>query len=111
MKKENDRIRPDFYENFTCTADKCPITCCQEWKIAVDPETARKWKTVVPPETVTEQKKNLSAYITKKDGELVIGLDKEHRCPFLAVDRYILYGNPPEPVFVLDERRLRGTGL
>lgn len=28
--------QPDYYNNFKCIADKCSITCCQEWKIAVD---------------------------------------------------------------------------
>ena len=77
------RIRPDYYDKFTCIADKCPITCCQEWKIAVDADTNRKWKKIFPPEDVQPQKKNLSAYTTKKDGIRVIELDEEHKCPFL----------------------------
>lgn len=77
------RIRPDYYDKFTCIADKCPITCCQEWKIAVDADTNRKWKKIFPPEEVQPQKKNLSAYTTKKDGIRVIELDEEHKCPFL----------------------------
>ena len=36
--------QPDYYNNFKCIADKCSITCCQEWKIAVDDATNRKWK-------------------------------------------------------------------
>ena len=55
------RIRPDFYNEFHCIADSCTITCCQEWKIAVDPDTNRKWKKVSAPADVPEQKKNLSA--------------------------------------------------
>ena len=35
--------QPDYYNNFKCIADKCSITCCQEWKIAVDDATNRKW--------------------------------------------------------------------
>ena len=31
--------QPDYYNNFKCIADKCSITCCQEWKIAVDDAT------------------------------------------------------------------------
>ena len=27
---------PSYYKNFICIADKCPITCCQEWNIGVD---------------------------------------------------------------------------
>ena len=60
------RIRPDFYNEFHCIADSCTITCCQEWKFAVDPDTNRKWKKVSAPADVPEQKKNLSAYTEKK---------------------------------------------
>ena len=63
------QIRPDYYDHFSCTADQCPITCCQEWKIGVDADTNRKWKKLQAPETVPEQKKNLSAYTIKKDGQ------------------------------------------
>ena len=81
------RLRPDYYEHFTCIAGACPITCCQEWKIAVDPDTNRKWKKVSAPADVPEQKKNLSAYTEKKDGLRVIQLDSDHRCPFLSENR------------------------
>ena len=77
------RIRPDYYDKFTCIADQCSITCCQEWKIGVDADTNRKWKKIFPPEDVLPQKKNLSAYTTKKDGGRVIELTGEHKCPFL----------------------------
>ena len=77
------RIRPDYYDKFTCIADQCSITCCQEWKIGVDADTNRKWKKIFPPEDVSPQKKNLSAYTTKKDGGRVIELTGEHKCPFL----------------------------
>lgn len=76
-------LTPDYYNKFTCIADKCPITCCKEWKIAVDADTNRRWKKLLPPDTVPECRKNLSAYTTKKDGQRVIGLDAMHRCPFL----------------------------
>lgn len=82
-----ERIRPDYYDKFTCIADKCTFTCCQEWKIAVDNETNRKWKKKYPPQEVKEQRKNLSAYTTKKDGSRVIGLDEKHKCPFLSENR------------------------
>ena len=81
------RLRPDYYEHFTCIAGSCPITCCQEWKIAVDDDTARHWKKLAPPADVEEQKKNLNAYTIHKDGERVIGLTPEHKCPFLNQDK------------------------
>ncbi len=37
-------VYPDYYAQFRCTADKCPITCCQEWKISVDDDTLKRLK-------------------------------------------------------------------
>ena len=45
--------QPDYYNNIKCIADKCSITCCQEWKIAVDDATNRKWKKLSPPDTLS----------------------------------------------------------
>ena len=103
MKTERKKIRPDYYDEFNCIAGQCPITCCQEWKIAVDADTNRRWKKVLPPDTMPgcaksqsldqvsgDAKncgKNLSTYTCMKDGIRVIRLDEEHRCPFLAKDK------------------------
>ncbi len=67
-----------FYDTFSCIADRCPITCCQEWKISVDEETIKKWK------RVKEKKKvKLSELIECKDGSMVMKLTNEQKCPFL----------------------------
>lgn len=91
------KYQPDYYNNFKCIADKCSITCCQEWKIAVDDATNRKWKKLSPPDTlsaapfsadkVSGKSDNLSSYTCHKDGSLVIKLDEKHRCPFLSNDK------------------------
>lgn len=89
--------QPDYYNKFKCIADKCSITCCQEWKIAVDEATNRKWKKLPPPDTLSTapfsadklsgKSNNLSSYTYCKDGSLVIKLDEKHRCPFLSNDK------------------------
>ena len=78
--------QPDYYNNFKCIADKCSITCCQEWKIAVDDATNRKWKKL-SADKVSGKSDNLSSYTCHKDGSLVIQLDEKHRCPFLSKDK------------------------
>lgn len=75
---------PDYYSEFICTADKCPLTCCQEWKIYVDDITKEKWKTLTPPESAGGHKKNLNSFTEKKEGQRVIRLTDDHRCPFLT---------------------------
>ncbi|MDD3253216.1 MAG: flagellin lysine-N-methylase [Lachnospiraceae bacterium] len=64
--------KPDYYDNFHCIADQCPLTCCQEWKIYVDDDTLARWKTLA-----------IADAVTYREGERVIGLTPEHRCPFL----------------------------
>ena len=78
------RFRPRYYEKFVCTADQCPRTCCQEWKIPVDEATEERWRKLAPPQAVKPQRKALSAYIIEKEETRVIGLKKDHRWPFLT---------------------------
>jgi lysine-N-methylase len=78
MKKE---IKTDYYDTFTCIADKCSFTCCQEWKIEVDDDTYVKWNRL----SVTKQKDNyLDQYVKQKDGTRVIALNEQKQCPFLS---------------------------
>lgn len=80
--------QPDYYNKFKCIADKCSITCCQEWKIAVDDATNRKWmKLSFSTDKLSGKSNNLSSYTCCKDGSMVIKLDEKHRCPFLSKDK------------------------
>lgn len=38
--------RPDYYNEFKCTADKCKDTCCAGWQIMIDKESLEKYKKV-----------------------------------------------------------------
>lgn len=33
-------IKPSYFDSFRCIAGACPDSCCQEWDVLVDPETA-----------------------------------------------------------------------
>ena len=46
MKTERKKIRPDYYDEFSCIAGQCPITCCQEWKIAVDADGRKSFRRI-----------------------------------------------------------------
>ncbi len=74
---------PDYYKNFTCIADKCPITCCQEWKIAVDDDTYDRWCHIQPPKDMKLQHAALSEYTYDRDGQHIIALTDHKKCPFL----------------------------
>lgn len=73
-------LYPDYYAQFRCTADKCPITCCQEWKISVDDDTLKRWAALNPP---VDSK--LFTYV--QDGQRVIALNSRHVCPFLEKNK------------------------
>ena len=34
--------KPDYYDEFTCIADKCKDTCCSGWQIVIDDEYLNK---------------------------------------------------------------------
>lgn len=70
-------IKPDFYDKFTCIADKCSLTCCMQWKIAVDGQTLCKWK-----KTALDGKR-LDICIKKNGKDGIIKLDKNGNCPYL----------------------------
>ncbi len=35
---------PSYYKKFSCTADKCPDTCCAGWGIAIDKKSIQKYR-------------------------------------------------------------------
>ena len=63
--------QPDYYDKFQCTASKCPMTCCMQWRIAVDDETFHKWD--------EEWKKK----VKKVEEGRIIELKNDGMCPFL----------------------------
>ncbi len=71
--------RINYYNDFQCIADRCPYTCCQEWKISVDKNTLSIWG-----DAGFEKKYGkLENHITRKDGENVIKLNAQKQCNFL----------------------------
>lgn len=37
-------IYPSYYKEFVCIADRCPDSCCHEWEVQVDGETAARYR-------------------------------------------------------------------
>lgn len=37
------RRKPAYFDAFQCLAGACPDSCCQEWDVEVDPESARRY--------------------------------------------------------------------
>ena len=83
-------IRPDYFHEFKCTADKCQDTCCAGWQIMIDDASIEKYKKIK------------SDYIWKvmtcvdwEEG--CFRQDKAKRCAFLNPDNLCdLYKNVGE---------------
>lgn len=71
-------IKMNGYDTFRCIADRCSISCCEEWKISVDEESYQNWMTTDPAicEHVAGDRENRSMI-----------LDENHRCPFLNEEK------------------------
>ena len=76
--------RLDYFDKFSCIADKCDFTCCQDWLIAVDDETLDNWKQMDIPDTVKfrdSKCKCLADYVDISENSSIKLID--HVCPFL----------------------------
>lgn len=70
----------EYFEKFRCAAGACPDTCCKEWDVLVDPETARKYRALDG-----ELGDRLRQMLREEDGETVIGMVDGH-CPMWQAD-------------------------
>lgn len=72
-------IKPDFYDDFKCIADKCSDSCCIGWEIDVDESALEKYQGIF-----TAFGEHIRAQITQaEDGSCCFKLSENERCPFL----------------------------
>ena len=83
----NPSVKINYYDTFKCTADKCSLTCCQEWRIAVDEDTEKKWVGHQIKDDATSQSLSLCGCLKNEDTGSIIELNKEKKCPFLNQDK------------------------
>lgn len=70
-------LKPFYYDEFECVADKCIDTCCAGWSIHIDDETYKKYMAV---EGEFGEKLRNSIKVGEKKSFI---LDEQKRCPFL----------------------------
>ncbi len=75
------KVAPDYYNQFSCIADKCSHSCCVGWEIDIDENTYEYYQSVVG-----DLGESLKNNITVCNGTASFILDKEERCPFLEKD-------------------------
>lgn len=72
-------IKPAFYDEFKCVADKCTDSCCVGWEINIDNETMDIYKNM-HTEFASEIRENI---IGNEDNTYSFKLLEGERCPFL----------------------------
>ncbi|MBO5227182.1 MAG: flagellin lysine-N-methylase [Ruminococcus sp.] len=75
MKQAN--FYPKYYRKFKCIASDCEDSCCAQWQIVVDDDSALKYESV----SGEIGEKLRSVQETDEDGDRVFRLENE-RCPF-----------------------------
>ena len=71
---------PDYFEDFTCLAGACPDSCCKEWTVDIDPESAAIYRDL-PGELGDE----IRSFLSEEDGSVVMTI-QDGRCPMWRQD-------------------------
>ncbi len=72
-------IKPSFYDDFKCIAEKCTDNCCIGWEIDIDDETLDKYNNLEG--SLGDEIR--SKITTSDDGSKCFELCNNDRCPFL----------------------------
>lgn len=73
-------IKSAIYDQFRCIASDCPDSCCKEWSVSVDPESAAFYRTLPGP-----LGECLRSVLTEEDGDTVMTIE-DGRCPMWRRD-------------------------
>jgi len=73
--------KPDYYDTFHCLASACPDSCCKEWAVQVDPESAARYRKL--PGTLGEHLRRVMAEV---GGDTILSLTADKRCPMWRQD-------------------------
>ncbi len=71
---------PAYYESFRCLAGACPDSCCKEWSVLVDEESAEFYRGLSGP-----LGDRLREVLVEEDGETVMKIENG-RCPMWRQD-------------------------
>lgn len=72
--------KPSYYDTFRCIASACPDSCCKEWDVQVDPQSAAYYREL--PSTLGDR---LRQVLRTENGETVITI-VDGRCPMWRKD-------------------------
>ena len=76
-----EHIYPSYYNDFHCIAGRCPDSCCREWDVQVDEDTAANYRSLEGPLGDA-----LRSAMYEEDGDTYLGHNQEGRCPLWQPD-------------------------
>ena len=71
---------PHYYKDFSCIASRCPDSCCQEWDVQVDADSAARYRSL--PGQLGD---DLRRVLKDLEGETVMTI-VDRRCPMWRSD-------------------------
>ena len=72
--------KPSYYDSFRCLASSCPDSCCKEWDVDVDEESAARYR-CLPGELGEALRRNMKQ--TEYGTQMMA---QEGRCPMWRTD-------------------------
>lgn len=72
---------PLCYDRFRCIGSACPDSCCKDWAVQIDPDTAEFYRSL--PGELGDA---LRASLQEEDGDTILALRPDGRCPMWRDD-------------------------
>ena len=72
---------PAYYLQFSCIAAACPDSCCKDWAVQVDPDSACRYQGLDG-----ELGDALRSAMQEEDGDTILALTHDGRCPMWQQD-------------------------
>lgn len=72
---------PSYYAQFQCVAADCPDSCCKDWAVQIDPQTAECYRAL--PGALGD---TLRSAISEKNDDIILELTPDGRCPMWRAD-------------------------
>ena len=74
-------VCPSYYADFQCAASACPDSCCHQWTVVVDEETAQRYHQLEGP-----LGDRLRQVMCREEGDMILRLRPDGRCPMWRDD-------------------------
>ena len=73
--------KPAYFDDFHCLAGQCPDSCCKEWDVLVDDDSARQYLAIEG-----DLGDRLRQVMYREDGQYYFAIQPDRRCPMWRDD-------------------------